>query len=418
MQRTDGMARTKSRQAFAPGKDWVWYAPNTKDAFGKPEIDAVRKSLEAGWLTTGATTRAFEARIAGIFGKKYALFVNSGSSANLLAFEALAFPKGSEVITAACNFNTTVAPILQCGLVPVFVDVKEGHYTLDPKDLKRALSRKTRAIIVPHLIGNIADMEAIWAFAKKHKLIVIEDSCDTIGASYKGKKTGAFSHVTTTSFYASHLITTGGAGGMLMFNDKKLRERARVFRDWGRGISRQDESIRSRLATFKIEGRAYDSAFVFAEVGYNMRPTEMQAAFGLAQLARLPKFLSTRRSHFNRLRAFFKKYPEHFILPQEEPGARVHWLAFPLTLAPSSSIDRNALVRYLEDHKIQTRPLFSGNIVKHPPYRKIGRRVGKLTNADLILKNGLLIGAHHGLTPAMVDHVIATFERYIADHRR
>lgn len=407
-----------AKKRFTPGTDWVWYAPNTKDIYGTPEIAAVKQSLEAGWLTTGAITRTFEQKIADIFGKKYGLFVNSGSSANLLAFEALGFPKGSEVITAACNFNTTVAPILQCGLVPVFVDVKEGYYTLDPKDLKRALSRKTRAIIVPHLIGNIADMQAIFAFAKKHKLIVIEDSCDTIGASYKKKKTGAFSHVTTTSFYASHLVTTGGSGGMLMMNDKKLIERARVFRDWGRGISRHDESIRSRLATFQIDGKAYDSAFVFAERGYNMRPTEMQAAFGLTQLARLPGFLSARRKHFKRLHTFFKKYPEHFIVPKEEPTAEVHWLAFPLTIAPTSSIDRNALVRFLEDNKIQTRPLFSGNIVKHPPYRKVGRRIGKLKNADLILKNGLLIGAHHGLTPAMVDYVIATFERFIAEERR
>ena len=402
-----------AKKKFTRGVDWVWYAPNTKDAFDATEIKAVTACLETGWLTTGATTRMFEARIADIFGKKYALFVNSGSSANLLAFESLRLPKGSEVITAACNFNTTVAPILQCGLVPVFVDVKAGHYTIDPIDLPKALSKKTRAIIVPHLIGNIADMQAIWKFARAHNLYVIEDSCDTIGALYKGKKTGLFSHITTTSFYASHLITTGGAGGMVMFNDKKLRENARVFRDWGRGISLHDESIRSRLATFKIDGKPYDSAFVFAERGYNMRPTEMQAAFGLAQLPRLPGFLSSRRMHFNRLRAFFSKHPEHFILPTEEKGAEVHWLAFPLTIQATSSLDRNALVRYLEDHKIQTRPLFSCNIVKHPPYKKAGRVIGKLPNANLILKKGFLIGAHHGLTPAMVDYVIETFATYL-----
>lgn len=402
-----------AKKKFVPGTDWVWYAPNKHDAFGQDEIRAVTKTLTDGWLTVGPTTKEFENRIAEMYGKKHALFVNSGSSANLLAFAALDFPKGSEIITPACNFNTTVAPILQSGLVPVFIDVKEGFYTLDIAQLEKAVSKKTRAIIAPHLIGNLVDLAALKKFARTHNLILIEDSCDTIGSSFRGKRTGTYADVTTTSFYASHLITTGGAGGMVMFDDPKLRERARIFRDWGRGISLHDDKIRSRLATFKIDGKAYDSAFVFVEQGYNMRPTEMQAAFGLTQLSRLDGFTEVRAKHFKRLSEFFGQYPEHFILPQTEKDVQVNWLAFPLTIRADSSIDRNAFARYLEDNRIQTRPLFSGNIVKHPPYVEAGRVVGKLPVSNMILTNSLLIGLHHGLTDSMIEYVCHIAEKYL-----
>ena len=361
----------------------------------------------------GPETQEFEKRVAKLFGKKYGIMVNSGSSANLLAVELMNFPQGSEVITPACNFNTTVAPIVQSGLVPVFIDVKPGYYTLDVNELEKALTKKTKAIIAPHLIGNLVDLTALRAFAKKHNLVVIEDSCDTLGASWKGKKTGTFADITTTSFYASHLITTAGAGGMVMFDEGKLRERARIFRDWGRGISLHDDKIRSRLATFEIDGRPYDSAFVFVEQGYNMRPTEVQAAFGLAQLARLENFTETRRKNFERLYAFFAKYEDHFILPTSEKDAKVNWLAFPITIRKGSSIDRNSFQRYLEDRHIQTRPLFSGNIVKHPAYHKVGRQIGKLPVANHILNNSLLIGLHHGITPAMMDYVCETLESFM-----
>lgn len=407
------MALPARKKKFTAGKDWVWYAPNGMDGYGETEIAAVQKALKNGWLTTGPVAKKFEQAIAELYGKKLGLFVNSGSSANLLALEALNFPKGAEIITPACNFNTTVAPVVQKGLVPVFVDVKEGFYNIDPAALEKALSKKTVAIMAPHLIGNLADLHSVRRFAKKHKLVLIEDSCDTIGSTYRGRKTGTYSDITTTSFYASHLITTGGAGGMIMVNDKKLRERLRVFRDWGRGISRHDEKIRSRLATFTIAGKPYDSAFVFVERGYNMRPTEMQAAFGLAQLARLPEFSSARRRNYNTLRTFFKKYEKHFILPQTEKGAKVNWLAYPVTLRKGSGIERNTLARYLEDHKIQTRPLFSGNITKHPTYRNIGRIAGSLTNSDHILRNSLLIGLHHGITPSMLAYVCDTLESFM-----
>lgn len=399
---------------FVPGKDWVWYAPNTTDAFGENEIQAVIASLKSGWLTTGKITREFENKIAGLFGKKYGLFVNSGSSANLLALEAFKFPKGSEVITPACNFNTTVAPIIQTGLKPVFVDVGLGTYVIDADSLEKALSKKTVAVFAPHLIGNFVDLPKIRSFCKKHKLIFIEDSCDTIGGAFQEKPSGKFSDVTTTSFYASHLITTGGAGGMLMTNDKKIRERARLFRDWGRGISRHDEKIRSRLATFKIDGKPYDSAFVFVEHGYNFKPTEMQAAFGLEQLSRLPGFTELRRCNFGYLHNFFKKFEKFFILPEEKPNTITNWLAFPLTIKKGAPFKRNTLVKYLEDNKIQTRPLFSGNILKQPAYLAVSHnRIGDLKNSQHILENSFLIGLHHGLTQPMLEYVADTFGKFL-----
>lgn len=400
---------------FISGKDWVWYAPNTTDAFGKEEIQAVTDTLKAGWLTLGKITSEFEQKIAGLFGKKYGLFVNSGSSANLLALESMKFSKGGEIITPACNFNTTVAPIVQLGLTPVFVDVGLGTYTIDVDSLSKALSKKTVAVMVPHLIGNFVDLPIIRDFCKRHNLVFIEDSCDTIGGLFRNKPSGKWSDITTTSFYASHIITTAGAGGMLMTNDKKIKEKARIFRDWGRGISRHDEKIRSRLATFKISGKPYDSAFVFAERGYNFKPTEIQAAFGLEQLNRLNDFIKTRHRNFSRLLNFFKQFEEYFILPKEMSNAKTNWLAFPLTIKKSASFERNNLVRYLEDNKIQTRPLFSGNIVKHPAYKNISyRKIGDLKNSQYILEQSFLIGTHHGLTDKMVDYVLDIFSNFLS----
>ncbi|MBI2278851.1 MAG: DegT/DnrJ/EryC1/StrS family aminotransferase [Candidatus Brennerbacteria bacterium] len=405
------------KKQFRAGKDWIWYAPNTTDVFGEKEIRAVEKTLRAGWLTTGKVTAEFERKIAKLFGKKYGLFVNSGSSANLLAFAASKFSKGSEVITPACTFNTTIAPIVQMGLVPVLVDVVAGKYTLNTRELEKARSRKTVAVMVPHLIGNFVDMVAVRAFCRKHELVFIEDSCDTIGGLYHGKPSGMWSDIVTTSFYASHLVTAGGAGGMLMTNDKKLRERARVIRDWGRGISRHDEKIRSRLATFRIDGKPYDSAFVFVERGYNFRPTEMQAAFALEQLKRLSGFAAARRRNFKVLHSFFRRYEEFFILPEELPKTRTNWLAFPLTLREGAPFKRNDLVRYLEDHKIQTRPLFSGNVLKQPAYRGVSHRViGKLPHSNLILRNSFLIGVHHGITQEMLDYLFRAFEAFVVKY--
>ena len=402
---------------FIPGIDWVWYAPNTTDAFDEKEIKAVETALRKGWLTVGDITTEFENKISDIFGKNFGLFVNSGSSANLLALKALKFPRGSEIITPACNFNTTVAPIIQTGLVPVFVDVKLRMYTVDVNQLKEAVSDKTVAVMAPHLLGNFIEVEKIRDFCDKHHLVFIEDSCDTIGGKINGNPSGKWSDVTTTSFYASHVITSGGAGGMLMTSNEKLREQARLFRDWGRGIPAEENDIDSRLSSFEIEGEPYDSAFVFVEQGYNFRPTEMQAAFGLKQLERLDEFMEKRKNNFDKINKFLSSFRNYFILPESIPNSEVNWLAYPITIKENSLINRNKLVRYLEHNKIQTRPLFSGNILKHPAYKNVNhRQVGNLKNSNLILRNSFLLGLHHGMTNEMLQYVFENIENYLKEN--
>jgi CDP-6-deoxy-D-xylo-4-hexulose-3-dehydrase len=404
---------TKHRK-FKAGKEWAYYAPNTKYVFGKQEIAAVNKVLKKGWLGTGDQTTQFEAAVAKLFGKKYGVFVNSGSSANLLSLQASRLPKGAEVITPSCTFNTTIAPIVQSGLVPVLVDVKVGEYVLDTDQLEAARSEKTVAVKVPHLIGNFADMKKIRAFCDKYKLLLIEDSCDTIGGLYAGKPSGIYSDITTTSFYASHIITAGGAGGMVMSDDPELIKRVRVFASWGRGLRGYTESIKDRLAAYEIDGKPYDSAFVFVEQGYNFRPTEIQAAFGLAQLKRLPSFTKHRRWAFESLYTFFSRYKEYFILPIEQPKSKTQWLAFPLTIRPEAPFTRNEFVTYLEHHKIQTRPLFAGNVVKHIAYHKSEYRViGELPHSQNILHNSFLIGAHHTMTQESMLHTKKVIEDFI-----
>ncbi|MBI2443823.1 MAG: aminotransferase class I/II-fold pyridoxal phosphate-dependent enzyme [Candidatus Magasanikbacteria bacterium] len=406
-----------ARKRFVPGQDWLWYAPNGGDAFGEHEGRAVEQALRQRWLTTGKITAAFETKVARLFGKRYGLFVNSGSSANLLALAASNLPRGAEVITPACTFNTTASPIVQLGFTPVFVDVTPS-YVIDVAAVERAITKTTAALMVPHLIGNFADLPRLRALCRRRRLLLIEDSCDTIGGTINGAPSGRWSDIVTTSFYASHVITAGGAGGMLMTNDQALCERARVLRDWGRGISRHDQKIRSRLATFKLDGRPYDSAFVFVGLGYNFRPTEMQAAFGLAQLDRLSGFLALRRRAFKRIYNFLAQYPEWFYLPETLPSTRVNWLAFPVTIKSEAPFDRNTLVRYLEDHRIQTRPLFSGNILKHPAYRGVRyRSVGSLRHSQTILNRSFLIGCHHGLTDAMIDYLCTTIAAFVGRYR-
>jgi len=408
-------ALSKKRK-FKPGKEWLYYAPDTRYVFGKLEIAAVNQVLKKGWLGLGEQAAAFENSVAKLFGKKYGVFVNSGSSANLLSLQASGLPKGGEVITPACTFNTTIAPIIQSGLVPVLVDVKVGEYVIDTDHLEAARSAKTVAVKVPHLIGNFANMNTLRAFCDKHKLLLIEDSCDTIGGLYNGKPSGVYSDITTTSFYASHIITAGGAGGMVMSDDAAFIKRARVFASWGRGLRGYTEGIKDRLAAYEIDGKPYDSAFVFVEQGYNFRPTEIQAAFGLAQLKRLPAFTKHRRWAFESLYNFFKKFENYFILPVEQAKSKTQWLAFPLTIRPEAPFTRNELVTYLEHHKIQTRPLFAGNVTKHMAYHHSQYRViGDLPHSQNILHNSFLIGAHHGLTKEMIAYTQKIITQFLAE---
>ncbi len=403
-------------QKFKPGEDWIYY---TKSVYGQEEIQAVVKALNEDWLGNGKYTIEFEKRVAEIFGKKYGLFVNSGSAANLLAFELLNFPKGSEVITPAMTFGTTIAPIVQKGLIPVLVDSKPGNYNIDIDKIEAAITFRTVAIMLPQIMGNINDMARLRAICDKYKLKLIEDSCDSIGGKYLGRPSGSWADITTTSFYASHNITAGGGGGMIMCDDFEMITRAKILRDWGRALPEHYEHYEGAFEeryNFKLDNIDYDGKFAFLEVGYNMKAVEMQAAFGLVQLNRLAEFNKIRRSNFEKIYRFFKQFEQFFIVPEEIPGAEVYWLAFPVTIRPESGIVRKELLRFLETNHIQTRVLFAGNILRHPAYKnnKYGIKVsGELAGSDMVMKNTFLVAAHHGLNDDMIDYLTKIVREFL-----
>ncbi len=395
---------------FVPGKDKIYYAQAVYD---EEDIQAVVQCLREGWLGMGKYVAEFEDKVAKIFGKRYGTVVNSGSSANYLALKILNLPPGSEVITPACTFTTTFSTILLNGLIPVVADSNLGDYNLDLSKLDAMLSPKTKAVLVPHTLGNLNDMVTLSKFCKNHGLFLIEDSCDTIGGSFAGNPTGTLSDVTTSSFYASHHITAGGGGGIICVHDSKFARDAYADREWGRAAQNDSEALDDRF-TDEHTGVPYDKKFTYTHMGFNLKPVEMMFAFGLVQLRRLHEVVRIRRRNFDALRDFFKTHEKFFILPQEHPDAAVTWLAFPLTIRDGAPFDRFELIKHLEEHNIQTRLLFAGNILRHPAYKNAPHRVvGELTNADKIMKDSLVIGAHHGMTPEMVDYVTATFEEFL-----
>ena len=395
---------------FVPGRDCVFY---TRAVYDEEEIAAVVQCLRDGWLGPGALTESFENQIAALFGKRYGLMVNSGSSANLIAMEIAHLPPGSEVIAQACTFPTTLNPIIMKGCIPVFVDSKVGTYNLDVDQLEAAISPQTKAIFISHAVGSINDMERIRAICDRYRLLFLEDSCDTHGSLFDGKPTGCWSDITTTSFYASHNITAGGGGGMVMVNDNALIREAKIYRDWGRALPENNDEDMEQRFSFRLNDTDYDGKFYYLRMGYNFTPVEMQAAFGLVQLKKLPYFNTIRARNFNRLYQFLSRYPEHFILPESHPKATGYWLAFPVTLRETSPIVRRDFLTYLERNKIQTRLLFAGNVRYHEPYQHIPCRVhGTLTGADTIMRRTFLIGCHHGLTEEMLtymEHIIAQY---------
>lgn len=397
--------------SFVPGKDWVWYS---RAIYGEREIAAVFESLNSDWLVPGDYSRRFEKAVADKFGQPFGLFVNSGSAANLLAIQSFNLPMGGEVITPACTFSTTVNPLLQLGLVPVFVDVHLDTYNTNIDSVEAAITPKTVALMIPQLVGNLNDMKRLRSIADKHNLILIEDSCDSIGGSINGEPTGVYSDASTTSFYASHIITAAGGGGMVMFKKEEQVKDAKVLRDWGRALPEHFDETPDKRFAFDLQGVPHDGKFIFTKLGYNLKPIDLQAAFGLVQLERLEEFAQIRKQNFATLYKFFSQFPEHFILPRELPGADVRWLAFPLTIRPESKIKRVDFMRYLEDNKIQTRVLFSGNILRHPPYANIPHRVvGDLTNADIILAQSMLLGCHHGLREEHLNYVMEKVTEFV-----
>jgi len=384
----------------APSK--IWYAPNGLQAYDDKEITAVVECLKKGWLAGfGDYTIEFEKRVSQLFGKKYGLFVNSGSSANILALCSLDLPQGIEIITPACTFATTVSPIIQLGYVPVFCDVELNSYIPTVDQIISKITDKTRVIMVPNLIGNKTDWKTLRTkineieFLLDTKIHLIEDSCDTITHTTE-------SDISTTSFYASHLITAGGSGGMVMFNDPQQLKRALMFRDWGR-IGDNSEAIADRF-NYNINGIPYDYKFLYGVLGYNFKSSEMNAAFGLVQLDKLADIKQTRRTLFSR---YLERLSDNknLILPND--SLQSDWLAIPLIC---KGIARHKLLCYLESNNIQTRVCFSGNITKHPAYSQY---TSDYVNSDIIMSDGFLLGCHHGMTIDDVDRVCGLLNNYV-----
>ena len=379
----------------------VWYAPNKFESYGEEEINAVTECLKDGWLAGfGPKTIEFENQISSYFGKKYGVFVNSGSSACLLALACLQLPKGTKVITPACTFSTTVAPIIQLGLEPVFCDVQLTSYVPSVKDIIELVTDEVKVIMLPNLIGNKPDWTLLRSELNRigrQDIVLIEDSADTITNTLE-------SDISTTSFYASHIITAGGSGGMVMFNDSKHRDVCLQFRDWGR-IGDNSEVMSDRF-NHSVDGIPYDYKFLYGVLGYNFKSSEMNAAFGLVQLKRFESFKNIRRNNIERYIHNLENF-EELIMPDD--SIKPNWLAIPLQCN-----DRYELLNYLENNSIQTRVTFAGNITRHPVYRQY---LQEFPNSDSIMQNGFLLGSHHGMSIDDVDYVCGTIKDFFTDNR-
>ncbi len=388
---------------------------------GKEEIAAVVKVLE-GNTAMGDYTKEFEEKVAKMFGKKYGIMVNSGSSANLLAFELLNLPKGSEVITPILTFSTTVAPIVQKGLVPVFCDVKKHTLQINIDQLEKAITKKTRALMIPSLMGNIPDLPRLQKIARKHKVFLIEDSCDTLGGQINGQPTGKFSDISITSFYGSHVINGAGGGGMIMVNNPKWAERLMILRGWGRrsslfGEKQNSEQLKNRFRS-KLSGVPYDEKFVFSEIGYNFLPLEISSAFALEQLKKFPSFKAVRKNNWENLKKYFFLNNKYFNYGETTPKTESIWLAFPIFIKPEAPFSRFELVKFLEDHNIQTRPVFTGNILKQPGFKNFKYKTPftDYPNAEYIMRNAFVVGSHHGLDQKQINHIKNSISDFIAKY--
>jgi len=371
----------------------IWYAPNKKEAYGDREIQAVVDCLNDGWLAGfGPRTIEFEKKVSELFAKKFGLFVNSGSSAILLGLNALNLAPGDEVITPACTFSTTLAPVIQCGLKPVFCDVEIGTYVPTAEQVCEKITDKTKVILIPNLIGSKPD----WAKIREkvgQDIILFEDSADTITFTPE-------TDIAITSFYSSHLITAAGSGGMVMFNEEKFLKRATMFRDWGR-IGDNSEDVKTRFE-FSIDGIPYDYKFLYGAVGYNMKSSEMNAAFGLVQIDRLEEIREKRQKVFNRYLENLKDLTDKIVMPINTFNS--DWLAIPF-MTPR----RLELLTFLEENNIQTRVCFAGNVTRHPVYRQY---LEVFPNADRIMAEGFLLGAHHGMVVEDVDYVCSKIREF------
>ena len=409
-------------EEFIPGETKIRYSGRVYDE--KEMISLVDSALDF-WLTEGHYAEEFENKFAAFFGLKYAILTNSGSSANLLAVAALTSPKikkplqpGDEVITTAAAFPTTVNPLVQYRLIPVFLDVKLGTYNIDTDKIEEAITDKTRLIMVAHALGNPFDIEKVMKIAKKHNLFVIEDACDAVGSTYDGKLVGTFGDIATTSFYPPHHITMG-EGGALITDDTQLARNIRSFRDWGRDCwckSGHDDTCKKRFA-WKLGDLpyGYDHKYIYSHIGYNLKVTDMQAAVGVEQLEKLSLFIEARRENFQSLYKNLENYREFFILPEWSPKAQPSWFGFPITVRENAPFSRNDIIQFLEDNKIATRNLFAGNILCHPAYKDANidyKVIGDLENTNRIMNDMFWIGVYPGLDKKRIDYILEIFSNF------
>jgi len=387
-----------------------------KTVYGQEEIDAVVKCLNES-TQMGNYARQFESKIADLFVKKEAIYVNSGSSALFIGVEALNFKSGREVITPALTFGTTVGCLLKNNLIPVFVDVEPLTYCIDAKQIEDMISDKTVAILAPNLMGNLCDWPEIRRIADKYNLLVIEDSADTLGAKIDGKSSGYYSDMSITSFYGSHIINCAGNGGALLLNQKAVIEKAKLLRSWGRSSSLYDEKSEAIENRFNVnlDGIEYDAKFVFETIGYNLEGSEIGAAFGLQQLKKLQQNILVRQENFKRQTDFFDQFSQFFSNPIQKPNIDTAWLAFPLLIKKDAPFTRKQIQIHLEKKNIQTRVVFTGNILRQPMMKNAQFRSLEYgyPNSDAVMERGLLLPLHHGLTDSMFKRLHETISNFI-----
>ncbi len=406
--------------AFVAGESDV---PVSGKVFDSTEIQSLVESALDGWFTTGRFAARFEREFAAFMGVRGASLVNSGSSANLAALACLTSPSlgerrlrpGDEVLTVAAGFPTTVNPIIQNGLVPVFVDVDIPTYNVDVTHLEAAISPRTKAVMLAHTLGNPFDLAAVTALAKKHNLWLIEDCCDAVGSLYDGRQVGTFGDLATTSFYPAHHVTMG-EGGCVLTQSPALKKLAESFRDWGRDCwcDPGKSNTCGRRFEWQLGGlpAGYDHKYIYSHIGYNLKATDMQAAIGVAQMNKLSGFIAVRRSNFTALHNSLRDLDEFLILPKATANSEPSWFGFPIAVRKDSPLTRNQIVSFLESRKINTRQLFGGNLLRQPAYRDIPRRVvGDLANTDFVMSNVFWIGIYPGISQSMLDYVAETFHQ-------